>query len=407
VALLLVLGVVVVAAVLGYAMLSSAAMTRQVTNSAAITAGAQGMAESGVNLALYYLQNPEASPQYPTAYPATEAYERDRKFWTGTNGQFVDVASPAIGQVKVTVTRPNPAVRWYYEIEAVGRAPGSTLERKVMASTYVNAEYRFEHATVTTNDVGWTGNTRIEGDSYSNGGLSIRTGGVIIGRAIRRKSGATQVLPTGGWMAPPANPKIVPTFDEVRSYLKYELPRGVENHATVLTKTDIGSAGVPLLGLLASGESLGPTASNPAGVYYAPGDLTMHADSEVRGTLIVRGNLTILGTNVRIHEPKPGFPALVVGGNVNYGLLTVAPKLSVSGVMYVAGRIDSALLSGGLLPTVDVDGAMLVGGTSPVFLSLPLSFVRVKYNPTLANVPDFSEVGRTPISVKVLEWEAQ
>jgi hypothetical protein len=54
-----------------------------------------------------------------------------------------------------------------------------------------------------------------------------------------------------------------------------------------------------------------------------------------------------------------------------------------------------------------VKGALMAGGTSPTFLSLPLSNLIVNYDKNLAWVPDFSQVGATPISVKVLEWEAQ
>jgi len=103
VALMLVMGVIVVAAVLGYAMLSHASLTQQVSANSTQTVAAQGMAESGVNLAIYYLQNPEKWKEYPTTYPDTEKYDRDGKYWTGTNGQFVDFGSPSIGAVKVTI----------------------------------------------------------------------------------------------------------------------------------------------------------------------------------------------------------------------------------------------------------------------------------------------------------------
>jgi len=101
VALLLVLGVVVMASVLGYAMLSSAAMQKQATTSAGAIAGAQGMAESGVNLAIYYLQNPGKEPNFPATYPQSEEYDRQRQYWRGTGGNFVDFGTPSVGSVKV------------------------------------------------------------------------------------------------------------------------------------------------------------------------------------------------------------------------------------------------------------------------------------------------------------------
>ena len=237
VAMLLVLAVVVVASVLGYAMLSSAAMTKQANNNAAVTASAQGMAESGVNLALYYLQNPDKAPTYPTV-PTTDLNRQ--LYWQGTNGQYIDIGSPAVGSVKVAVNRTLVSNRWQYEVTAYGRSAGSTLERKAQATLLLNSEYRVEHAAVFNNDVTLPGNTRIgtagmnNGDVYSNGALVIRTGGQVLGRGTRRKVTATAVQPTSWVTPPPALPKIVPTFDEVRSYQKYELPKGVEYNATVL-----------------------------------------------------------------------------------------------------------------------------------------------------------------------------
>ncbi|HEV2293500.1 MAG TPA: hypothetical protein VGR35_06560 [Tepidisphaeraceae bacterium] len=401
VAMLLVLGVVIMAAVLGYAMLSSAAITKQASSNAAAAVSAQGIAESGVHIALYYLQNPDKAPGYPATYPNTEQYDRDRRFWTGTGGQFIDLGSPSIGQVKVAVTRVSEANRWEYQIESVGRAPGGALERCVLARSRVNAEYRFDHAVLTSYDVNYGQYMRIEGDAYSNGGLSIRSGGAVVGRGIRRKATLTSVLPTLGWQAPPALPRVIPKFDEIRSYRTYELPAGTFNEATALTQTQLGRGG--LLGLGGSAQLFEATPTNPAGVYYAPGDLTINSDVEFRGTLIVYGNLQIVGDNVRIRA-APGFPALVVGGNVKFGgVLTLAPKARVEGLMYTAGRLDAS----GLLPTLEVEGAMLVGGTSPLFPSLLDSYVRVWHNRALASIPDFSDVGRTAISVKTLQWQAQ
>ncbi len=402
VAMLLVLGVVVMASVLGYAMLSSAAMTRQSSTNAAAAAGAQGIAESGLNLAMYYLQNPGAAPTYPTAYPQSEEFDRQGGFWEGTNGVFIDLGSPSIGQVKVTVTRPNPAIRWRYRIQAYGRAPGSTLERRVEATTYVNSEFRFDHATLTSNDAGLGSKMRVEGDAYSNGGLKLNSGAAVLGRGTRRRN-VLSISPQLGWQnPPPVVPKVIPRFEEIRSYLKYEMPAGTARQATVLDTSVLGSSGI--LGIGAYGAQLGPTETNPAGIYYAPGDVTIHANSEILGTLIVAGNVSILGDNIHIRAAS-GFPALVVGGDVNFGVLSVAPTLLVEGVMYVAGRIDTGTL---LFPTLDVEGSLLAGGTSPFFISLlDTSVLRVRHNRDFATVPDFSEVGRTPISVEVRQWQAQ
>jgi hypothetical protein len=403
VALILVMGVILVAAVLGYAMLSHASLTQQVSANASQSAAAQGMAESGVNLAIYYLQNPEKWKEYPTAYPDTEKYDRDGKYWTGTKGQFVDFGSPSIGSVKVTVERTNPLVRWQYDVVATGRCAGSSLERTVNATVYLDAEYKIEHAAVFTNDVTLTGATLSGllaqvgvGDVYSNGGLAIRTGGKLYGRGIRRKTVSSAVLPTGGWQSGPLVPKVVPLPAEIRTYQTYEYPKGTNNTAATLTGvTEMGSLlGIPV-------EKRGATTNNAAGIYYVPGNLKLKAGTEIDGTLIVQGNVSVEGTNVWIHS-RDGFPALVVTGSLTFSNL-VASQMTVDGIAYVGGRIDA----GSLVPTFNVNGALLVGGSNPIFMSSPLAKLNIIHDPTKIRVPDFAEVGRTPTAVKVIAWQGQ
>ena len=134
----------------------------------------------------------------------------------------------------------------------------------------------------------------------------------------------------------------------------------------------------------------------------------MHSGSEVHGTLIVQGTLTfvgaLLGGNTYLHSAQPGFPAVVVSGNMIFGSpLAVAPVARIEGLTYVAGKVDGS----GLLPTLNVKGSLMAGGTTPTFLTLPLSYLVVNYDKSLAWVPDFSQAGATPISVRVLEWQAQ
>ena len=273
VAMLLVLGVVVMGSVLGYAMLSSAAMTKQTSTNAAVTASAQGMAESGVNLAAYYLQNPDKAPNYPTTYADTPNW-----FWPGTNGQFIEMGSPAVGSIKVNVTRVTQNGRWRYLVDAVGRTPGNSLERSAKATLQVNSEYRVEHAAVFNNDATLPSNTRIGiagtnvHDIYSNGALVIRTGAQVYGQGTRRRVTSTPVHPVAtprpAWKTPaPLLPKIVPAFADVRNYKKYEYPKGTEYNATTVAA---GST-------LGRGDVLAPSASNPAGVFYVPGNFTMQS----------------------------------------------------------------------------------------------------------------------------------
>jgi hypothetical protein len=231
---------------------------------------------------------------------------------------------------------------------------------------------------------------------YSNGGLAIRTGGKLYGRGIRRKTVSSAVLPTGGWQSGPLVPKVVPLPAEIRTYQTYEYPKGTNNTAATLTGvTEMGSLlGIPV-------EKRGATTNNAAGIYYVPGNLKLKAGTEIDGTLIVQGNVSVEGTNVWIHS-RDGFPALVVTGSLTFSNL-VASQMTVDGIAYVGGRIDA----GSLVPTFNVNGALLVGGSNPIFMSSPLAKLNIIHDPTKIRVPDFAEVGRTPTAVKVIAWQGQ
>jgi hypothetical protein len=237
---------------------------------------------------------------------------------------------------------------------------------------------------------------QLVGDVYSNGALTMRAGGLIYGRGTRRKITSTPAAPTSWQTPPPLVPKVVPLPTEIRDYQSYELPAGVSNNATMLTgTTQMGSVlGIPV-------DRYAPTTGNAAGVYIVPGNLTIKSGTEIDGTLIVRGNLTIVGSNVRIHS-RDGFPALIVTGDLTFSNLVLS-DMTVQGLAYVGGRVDA----GGLIPTFNVTGALLVGGANPIFLGSPLARLNVVLDPARTKVPDFSDVGRTPQSIKVLEWQGQ
>src|SRR5271156_3838177 len=61
-ALVLVVAVLAVAAVLGYAMLSANTLQAEISSNLMNAAGAEYVAESGVNVGMYYLQWPASAP---------------------------------------------------------------------------------------------------------------------------------------------------------------------------------------------------------------------------------------------------------------------------------------------------------------------------------------------------------
>ena len=130
-------------------------------------------------------------------------------------------------------------------------------------------------------------------------------------------------------------------------------------HATTLADYDISSQAQSYRlypkGKLYSAQNLGSQlqnvsltadpATNPLGLFFAPGDLSLGTGVVIRGTLIVLGNLTMMaGTNDLEGIDFPALaqttapirlPSLIVGGN-----LTVQSQVSsdIRGIVFVGGR---------------------------------------------------------------------
>ena len=412
-ALILVLMLVGLSAVLGLAMLSTASLQKQTATNVTDAARAEYLAESGANLALYYLQNPHLAPGGP--YTATSA-----NYWRGTGGPTsfdglsgtVDVA---VARFENTADQPNFCAqrgeepnRWLYEVVSTAAVPtgdgSSSVTRKTTCRVLVETRYEFPYAAVFQNSVTFPAATIVTdllgtgGSVYALNNASMLTGALIRGPGYRN-GGSALPMPLGGWKTLAEAPKkvVLPTsVAGIRSYRTYRY-EGSETPDT--------AGSLPHLTQLK--QNLGPTAGNRAGVYYVEGDLDVVDPVRVDGTLIVLGHLNVKSTSLLGHSlhvvPKPGYPALIVQGNVNMAS-ALTGKLKTEGVTWVGQRVvGSTLLTAA--PTLDVDGALMVAGTNPLFPSTPLAIPVMSHNPSKANVPDFAEEGRAVVGLKVMKWE--
>ncbi len=97
--------------------------------------------------------------------------------------------------------------------------------------------------------------------------------------------------------------------------------------------------------------TLGPTAGNPAGIYYRNGDLELPGGVNITGMLVVNSDLKITGANNEISAVK-NFPALVVNGTL---IMEDGGTLEVNGFAQVGQKI---VINGGA-ENVNID---VVGG---------------------------------------------
>jgi hypothetical protein len=374
-ALILVIGAIALGAVLGYAMLATASLQSHVTHNLCESAETDALAESGLNLAIYYLQNPYYAPQLVNGY------------WPGTGGPIA-LGSGVDGQIDVGVTR-DPINTWLYAITSSGRSGSGAagLSRATSAQVYLQSEFRTPYAAVFSTDVTLPVNSSITGNVFGANNVSLRSPFTLNGTVYAR--GST----TGSPYSPlPAQRMYLPVnLAEIRDYRTYDANGDgiMETALSVTADTTV-----------AAGTTLGPTAGNPSGVRYYGGNLTLNSNVVVNGTLVVKGTLTIAGTNVRVHRLQAGLPAVLVEGTLFMSNSTNT-DLTVEGLCWVGGKVDAGLFN---RPRLIVQGSLLVNGSNPVFYRTPGATVTLTNVPENAYAPDLTEKGRTVLAVKVLSW---
>ncbi|MFC1675697.1 hypothetical protein ACFL3G_01380 [Planctomycetota bacterium] len=102
---------------------------------------------------------------------------------------------------------------------------------------------------------------------------------------------------------------------------------------------------------------LGPTVSNPAGIYYRDGNLDLRGNINITGMLVVRDDLRIdMMCNVTITAVK-NFPALLVGHDIIFN--NSNQHLNVTGLVQVRDNID---MNNSFGSRIDVLGALYILG---------------------------------------------
>ncbi len=100
-----------------------------------------------------------------------------------------------------------------------------------------------------------------------------------------------------------------------------------------------------------------PSASNPAGIFYCNGDLSLRGDCSINGMLVVYGDLRLYnGCNLTITAVK-NFPALLVVDDLTFE--SAYCHLEITGLAKVVDQIDLKNMYNGVL---NVTGALYVFG---------------------------------------------
>jgi Tfp pilus assembly protein PilX len=403
IALMLVVAVVALASILGLVMLSTATLAnRSGANQERLMSG-EYLAQSGVNLAMYYLQHPDRAPSVNAD-----------GYWPGTGGELA-ISSSVQGTVNVTVTRDssNP---WAYEVVSVGTAgvQGDTqITRTTGARLLVRQAFDVKYAMNSNVDTNLNAGFAVSGDAYTNlklnlkGALGFAPAATVSGIGYCTSSSGSVGIPTGKW-----------------STLSSTAPAGAPLSAAIFNyKTgyywgdQLYNADVIDASSTSSWTATSPTASasNPAHVFYvrdsmlgSSGTFTLNSSVVVNGTLVVDGNLNVRGSGIVITPVTSAYPALIVTGTMD-----VAQKqksITVNGTCFIGTQLKSTTVPAGNNPLslaeysrFTVNGGLLFGtlsGTAPV-ATLYTPITTVTYN---AASPPAPIQLKTAKGVSVLRW---
>ena len=382
-ALVVVLAIIALAAVLGYALLSAVSLSSQIDRNASSVNSSDTLAESGVELAMYYLQHPDKATSVNSS-----------GFWAGgTNISLGD----GLKLDRVTVQQTAP---YTYSISSTATSGAS---RTINATVYVESKYEVKHALA------------------SNAGLDLSRAtvtltGTVLPVSIRvdgtlnlLSSLLATILSLGsnqtGWVVPPTYPvHAVPSRSELTllNSMPYYTYNGKLCTADELTSHSLNALKSPDL------------VRNPANVWYTKNSINAGGTNIFDGTLVVMGDSSDMRVqgNLKI-TPKAGMPGLIASRELD--LHADTSVLQVEGLVWVGRRIVSSggsLLLGVLFkPKMQVNGALMIAGRGDDDADLNdatsnfRGTLAIIFTPDNLNLPDLSTVGQTPTKVRLLSWK--
>jgi hypothetical protein len=369
IALMIVLVVVAVATVLAFALISSQSTLAQASNNGVKALQADALAESGVQLATYYLQYPEEAPVLNAS-----------GYYPGQTG--VSLGSDVQGTVDITVTQVSSGT---YDIACTANSgPGSSLSRTVAARASVSYGYVPTEAIQINGPMNLYGNTTVSGSIRASGTVNVASGARVTGTIL-----ALNILGTlqdvGGILITPTDAAF-PVPATIPNYMTYKY--NGQTYSARPLGVDVTSAG--------------PTSDNPLGVYYTVGDQILDKNLNLTGTLITGGKLTIKTTTVNI-DAMQGMPALIANSDILFS--GSSRNLHVTGLSWINGTVTKAgLLGSG--NNIKFDGAVQFAKTGAIS-SLFSGNVTISYSPQKAVVPDFvAGANNTPYTIKLTSFNS-
>jgi len=357
-------------------MLSAGALQAAAGSNGVTAAAAQAQAESGIHLAAYYLTHPDTAPLSAGS-------------WGPTAVSFVSTQPPTTMSGSVTVTVATVAGSTNcYDVTAVGSVPTSTdgqqITRTITAELEVMPSYQITGAgAFNSSAIKITSGVTINGAISTTGTINIQGTGTVNGDVSA--SGFLGGAPNGHENPAPSSPP-APAVGTVTDYSQPYYYQGTLYYPGTVSGT---------------GGTYGPQPSNPLGIYYNSGSLTVTGPLIVTGTLYIKnGTLgdksTITINPVALSQMTYSLPALVVDQAIQMRANTT---LTVSGVVCTNTGITNTLANSST--QVNITGALLITNTTGLITNGSAK-VNITYNSSYTNVLNL--VANEPPAIKVISW---
>lgn len=371
---------VATATLLGFVMISSSALQAQTAETMRQITAAEYLAESGGQLALYYLQYPAASPvAVPDGY------------YPGQSGITFGGGVPGSADVSVVFD----AATQIYTITSVGRTlsggAGNSIARRLTVKAVVVRHFRQTAALTAGGDVMLCAGCTIVGPIDVGGNLDTVAGAVVTGLArLNSKSGGGavanfQYLGVGEAVT-------VPSMASIRDYTGTYTYNGQTYAAQKLSSGVIANRTLP---------SAADALVNPLGIFWTDSNVALSGNATINGTLVVtNGSVNVHGIGPNVITPMPGMPAMVVERDVN--VAGIGCVLTVNGLAYIGGGMKT----GALMSRTTINGSLLAAGDEPVDEGYK-GKLTINYDASKVNLPDFSTANAVTVGVRVLSWEMQ
>jgi hypothetical protein len=396
VALILVVCFMAIAAVMAYALLAGSLTQVEMVSRAPLGSQADAMAQSGVDLAAYYILNPLNAP---TLSPAnTSGSNAVPIFWPGGSGvTYTDLTGTGSSTVSVASDSTNGSL-WTISSTGTYTSNGSTDTKTISATLASTNEFQVKQALASNSNLSIGNSTGLMTITNSTGPAIVTSGSLSVGSkgTVTGSAMANSFTKFSGTRLATLSSNPVPTYSQLTSYQSGGTYGSPPTNFIAYTLSLILSLLLP------------PQAGNP-NIQYYNGNATISQSMTVSGTVIVNGNLTIgdsllpLASTVSITPSASGFPALIVKGTVSF--VGTNSTLNVSGLTFMGGGLGSGPSSSG----VTINGGLLIdqNGISSSFAgTLNVTYNSANVNMNVANCPVFTSATQyySPASVNLSTW---